>query len=81
LIERAVHDLAAALAGLLFLLDPEVVIVGGQISNAGAQLLDPLSQQLHARTFSLLRRRVPLVSAVLRENTGVLGAAALAMQE
>jgi glucokinase len=77
---EATYKLAAALAGLVMLLDPEVIVLGGQIASAGEQLLDPLRQELHARTRLMLRRDVPVLPTRLPDPSGVLGAAALALQ-
>lgn len=77
-INRAIGRLAAALSGLMMVFDPEVVIVGGQIAEAGAALLDPLSREVHERTRAFLRRDVPLQRAQVTDS--VMGAAALALQ-
>jgi glucokinase len=76
IVDRAVARLAGALAGLLLIFDPEVVIVGGQIAEAGAPLFDPLAEQVAERTEGMLRRRVPIVRAEVTD--GVVGAASLA---
>ena len=39
---RSVHKLACAIASLINVLDPEVVIIGGGIAQAGAALFEPL---------------------------------------
>jgi glucokinase len=74
--DRAVMKLGAAIAGLVFVFDPERVILGGHIARAGAALLDPVATEIHTRTRGLLRRDVEVV---LQESRGgVAGAAALA---
>jgi glucokinase len=75
--DRAIRHLAAALAGLLHILDPEVVILGGQIVEAGPALLDPLGREMHWRSKGLLRREVPIVLQQVQDRSGVVGAAAL----
>ena len=39
IVSDAIHKLAAGLAGLLHVFDPEIVILGGQLADAGADLL------------------------------------------
>ncbi len=81
ILDRAIHALGAAIAGLVLVLDPEVIIVGGRISEAGAALFDPLEREIARRTGGLLRRRVPLVPPQMAGRTGVAGAAALVLSE
>jgi len=77
IVDRGVARLAGALAGLLLIFDPELVIVGGQIAEAGALLFDPLAEQVGQRTEGMLRRRPPIVRAQVTD--GVVGAASLAL--
>lgn len=77
IIANAVEKLAGAVAGLLLALDPEILILGGQIAQAGEILLDPLKAQIRERTFAMLRREVPIVPTRIADGTGLLGAAAL----
>jgi glucokinase len=79
-VERATFVLGGAIAGLIHVLDPEVVILGGQISQAGDFLFDPIQREVDGRTRYLLCRKVPIVKAQIEEPSGVLGAAALAIE-
>jgi len=80
IVGRATKVLGAALAGLAHVLDPEMIILGGQISSAGDALLDPLRKDVAWRARCLLRRDVPVVRSQLVDPSGVIGAAALAME-
>jgi len=75
----AVEKLAAALAGLLHVLDPEVVIVGGEVSAAGEALFAPLRRAVAWRTGRLIKHPVPLVPPQVADRSGIVGAAALLM--
>jgi glucokinase len=77
IVSEAIAHLAAAIAGMLFMLDPEVVILGGQITSAGDQLFVPLRKQVWERTLPFLRKQTPIVLAELVDSSGVAGAAAL----
>ncbi len=77
IIERGMRYLGGVIAGLLHTLDSEVVILGGQIIQAGPALLDPLRRDVERRTHSLLGRTVPIVTASVGENSGIIGAASL----
>jgi glucokinase len=79
IVHRATKYLAGAIAGLLFVLDPEKVILTGQITEAGALLFDLVRKDVHERTLPLLRRTVPIVKSELSDPSGTLGAAAIAL--
>lgn len=79
--DRAIRRLAAAIAGLLHVFDPEIVILGGQIVEAGPALLEPLERDVHWRTRGLLRRAVPIVVQQVEDRSGISGAAALIFAE
>jgi glucokinase len=79
IIQRATKYLGGAIAGLLFVLDPEKVILTGQITEAGDMLFDAVRKDVHQRTVPLLRRAVPIVKSELSDPSGTLGAAALAL--
>ena len=79
IISKAIPKLAAAIAGLLHVFDPEIVIVGGQVADAGADLLVPLQEEVWARSRGLLRREVPLVEQQVADKSGIVGAAGLVM--
>ena len=73
---RAARALGAALAGAVALLDPDLVVVGGGLAEAGAQLLDPVAAELAAR--SRLGPPPRVVAAELGADAGCRGAALLA---
>jgi len=73
---RAARALGAALADAVALLDPGLVVVGGGLAEAGAQLLDPVAAELAAR--SRLGPPPRVVAAELGADAGCRGAALLA---
>jgi glucokinase len=77
IISRAIQRLGAALAGLLHIFDPELVILGGQVADAGADLLVPLQEEVWTRSRGLLGREVPLVEQEVADKSGIVGAAGL----
>ncbi|MGA3099331.1 MAG: ROK family protein [Bryobacteraceae bacterium] len=79
IVSRAVGRLAGGVAGLLHIFDPEVAIIGGQVADAGADLLGPLQEEVWRRSRGLLGRDVPLVEQQVGDKSGIVGAAALAM--
>lgn len=79
IVTKATGKLAAAIAGLLHVFDPEVVIIGGQVADAGTDLLLPLQEEVWLRSRSLLGREVPLVEQQVADKSGIVGAAGLVM--
>lgn len=73
---EAVDALADGLLVVVNLLDPEVLIVGGGLAEAGETLLDPLRSSLAAK--ATFQRLPAVVHAALGESAGCLGAGLLA---
>ncbi|MGH2656992.1 MAG: ROK family glucokinase [Actinomycetota bacterium] len=72
--------LGEGIAGLVNILDPEVVIVGGGVAEEGAVLLDPARHAfLDAVEASEHRPEVPILAATLGNDAGAIGAAALGL--
>ena len=77
---RSVRALGFALASCINLFDPEVIVLGGGIAQAGEVLFSPLSAELDRIEWRPGGHRVPIVPAVLGEWAGAIGAAWLALQ-
>lgn len=72
---------AVGLAGLVNVLDPELVVVGGGLVRLGDVLLDPVRDEFRGRIEAPGDRpEVPIVAAELGERAGAIGAAALARE-
>jgi glucokinase len=73
--------LGEGIGGLVNVLDPEVVVVGGGVADAGELLLTP-AREAFRRTVEAVDRRpdVPLFHALLGNDAGVVGAATLALE-
>ncbi|MBS1855461.1 MAG: ROK family protein [Acidobacteria bacterium] len=78
-VDRATRRLGAAIAGLIHIFDPEAVILGGYVADAGRDLFEPLEQDVWDRSRVLLGREVPLLRAQIADGSGIAGAAALVM--
>lgn len=71
----SVRHLAAAIASLANVLDPEVVIVGGGIATGAKNLLfNPLQQQLDVLEWRPGGNQIRVVPAELGDSAGCLGA-------
>lgn len=79
IIQKAIRYLSAAIAGLSHVFDPDIIILGGQISDAGELLFNPLREEVWSRSKRLLGRDVPIVRQQVNDSSGVIGAAALSI--
>jgi glucokinase len=67
---------ALGIANLVNLLDPEVVVVGGGLIEAGEVVLAPIRQSFRELVLASEHRpEVPIVPAVLGGDAGAIGAA------
>ena len=74
--------LGEGIAGLINVLDPQVVVVGGGAVLAGDALLEPARRRsAEAVEGPRYRARVPIVPALLGNDAGAIGAASLALEE
>ncbi|MCB0997415.1 MAG: ROK family protein [Acidimicrobiales bacterium] len=71
--------LAVGIANLVALLDPEVVVLGGGLSESGSVVLPRVRRAVEARLFGAAHRQAPgLELSVHADSAGVIGAAILA---
>ena len=69
-----VEALARGIAAAVLLQDPEIIAIGGGVSNAGSELLDTLRPQV-AELVLELREPPLIVRAAHRADSGIVGAA------
>ena len=72
---RAVYSLACGLTSLVNTLDPEVIVLGGGIAQAGAALFEPLDDFMDQVEWRPQGQRTPILPAALGDIAGALGAA------
>jgi predicted NBD/HSP70 family sugar kinase/biotin operon repressor len=82
---RAIADagraIGRALATLCNLFNPEMIVVGGDLSAAGELLLDPLRQTIHRFAIPTATEQLQVVLGELGERANLLGALALAIAQ
>ncbi len=82
---RVIHDAGRALgqvvASLINVLNPEMLVVGGELSAAGDLLLDGMRESISRAALPEASRGAEVVTGVLGERAQVLGALALVVSE
>ena len=74
-VDQFLSDLAAGLDNYLFLYAPDVIVLGGGLTNGLTPHLGTLRDQISAAPFKSYR--VEIVLSELKERSGILGSAAL----
>jgi glucokinase len=72
--------LGIALAGLINVLNPEAIVIGGGAAAGWDLFMPELERTIAAHTYPEPRERVKIVRAVMGDDAGLLGAAHLAFQ-
>ena len=81
IIEQAGYNLGNGAATIVNLLDPEIIIVGGRVSEAGELLLSMANRTLELLIPKHHPSRTRLVKGVLGDDAGLIGAAWLALND
>jgi predicted NBD/HSP70 family sugar kinase len=79
-IESAARRLGIKIAYLVNLLNPEIVIIGGGLEEAGDEFLRKVSSTVKEWAFRESAENLKITYSQLRENAVALGAASLVMQ-
>ncbi|MDQ2713799.1 MAG: ROK family protein [Chloroflexota bacterium] len=77
IIARAAEGLGAGLVNIIHIFNPEVIILGGGVTQMGAQLLYPALHIVHERAMRVPQDSVRIALAELGANVGLVGAGAL----
>lgn len=67
------------LAGLVNLINPSLILVGGSVARAGDILLDPIRRTITARSFSVASAHIIVRAGALGDNATALGGVAMVM--
>ncbi len=79
-LEETGEWIAQAFGSLMNILDLEACLVGGGVSEAGEMLLEPIRRRLPDHCWPQIGNGVKVLAAELRNDAGILGAAAQAFE-
>ena len=69
------------LGGMISLLDPEAIVIGGGVSLIGKPLFDKIKATIPSHTINGFASQTPVLPAKLKTNVGVYGAASVFLPE
>ena len=71
------EKLSVAIAGVVNLLNPDKIVIGGGVSKAGEFILNPLRKELKKRAMKDQAAHVKIIAAKLGTDAGIIGASLL----
>ncbi len=78
IITRAAQGLGFGLVSIIHSFNPELIILGGGLTQMGALLIDPAQEIIQKRAMKASRDAARIVLAQFGEDVGLIGASALA---
>ena len=79
--ERVGRALGIGIVNIINTLNPEIIILGGGVSAARELFTPAMNGEIRRRAFSEIGKRTPILPPLLGENSGILGAARLILEE
>ena len=79
ILSQAMDFLGIGMANLVNLFNPELIVIGGGLTNLGDALFGPVRRAVERIAFPTAAQAVRIVPAQLGDNVGALGAAALVL--
>lgn len=77
LVEEIGQKLGRYLAGLINLLNPELVIIGGVLAQTGDYILQPIKSAVRKYSLNLVNKDSVITLSKLLDKAGVIGACML----
>ncbi len=79
-VRQAGRDIGEVVATMVNLINPSVVVIGGQVAEAGEHLLAGIRESVYQRSLPLATEHLRIVTSRAGGQAAVLGAAALAIE-
>ncbi|MDA8266605.1 MAG: ROK family protein, partial [Actinomycetota bacterium] len=80
-LEEAGRELGIAVANAMTLLNPELLIIGGEGTELGPAFLDPIVSAVHELSFANLGREIEVKIQKWGDEAWAVGAATLVLRE
>ncbi len=79
-VRQAGRDIGEVVATMVNLINPSVVVIGGQVAGAGEHLLAGIRESVYHRSLPLATEHLRIVTSLAGREAAVLGASALAIE-
>lgn len=73
-------EIGAALVNVIWLLNPDAIVIGGGVAKAGDLVFTPIRRTIRERTPALYHENLRVVPAALGNEAGMIGCATLAAE-
>lgn len=80
-VSQLIQYLGAGIASVVNLLNPEIIVIGGGVADAGENLISGIEKEVRQIAFSSATVNLKIVKAKLGNDAGFIGAAMLAKLE
>jgi predicted NBD/HSP70 family sugar kinase len=80
LVREAGHAIGGVLAACVNMLNPAVIVIGGDVAGAGEQLLAGIREVVYRRSLPLATGRLRIVPSELGDEAGITGAAVMVLE-
>jgi len=81
ILDTALEYMGIAIANLIVNFDPEMIVIGGGVTKIGDLFFDKVKESAKKRSFDFMFNSTKIVPSKLGQESGVVGALALAMIE
>ena len=81
MLQRAGRLIGTMLAGVVNLLNPSLIVIGGGVAAAGDVLLAAIRESVYRRSLPLATRHLLVIPSSLGESGGIIGTAAMVLDE
>lgn len=81
ILDTALEYMGIAIANLIVNFDPEMIVIGGGVTKIGDLFFDKVRESAKKRSFEFMFNSTKIVPSKLGQESGVVGALALAMIE
>lgn len=81
ILDKALEYMGIAIANLILNFDPEMIVIGGGVTKIGDLFFEKVNESAKKRSFDFMFNSTKIVPSKLGQDSGVIGALALAMIE
>jgi glucokinase len=73
-------EIGVALSSVIYLINPDTIVIGGGVAKAGDVLFGPIRKTIEARTSRIFHEHLRILPAALGNEAGIIGSSILALE-